>query len=329
MLGLDASQNAYALYAHLADGGRIDLTGALEELDWGEQRGEIAQRATIRLARVAAGDGTPLNELLPLLTHVTILAKGREAFRGVVWEWEWTSGAERSIALTCYDKFIYAQKSKDNLYIPKGKGTKYVLQKICDKWGIALSYAWREHKHKKLIYRGSTVAEMIFQTLEDARLALDEKYAAFMEEDVLKVFKPGWNEDVYVFRSEDGTACSVSHKSTLDNLVTQVIVTGKEKKGKIPVKATVKGDTGYGVLQEIVSMNGNNLKDAKKEAQTILKERGKPEDAIQLEAPDVPGIRKGHKVKVEAGTLSGYYIVLAATHSAKSRAMNLELEAAP
>ena len=43
-------------------------------------------------------------------------------------------------------------------------------------------------------------------------------------------------------------------------------------------------------------------------------------------APDLPFLRKGDKVKVEAGTLIGYYIVSSVTHNATNRIMVMEVE---
>ena len=43
-------------------------------------------------------------------------------------------------------------------------------------------------------------------------------------------------------------------------------------------------------------------------------------------APDLPFLRKGDKVIVEAGTLIGYYIVSSVMHDATNRIMVMEVE---
>lgn len=129
----------------------------------------------------------------------------------------------------------------------------------------------------------------------------------------------------HVFRNE-GSLLGVSHKSSMENLVTRVIITGKEKKGKVPVKATLDGDTRFGIIQEIVAKGSMSSAAARYEAQTILEERGKPEDTIRVSGPDVPDIVKGDRIKVVGGTLDGYFIVLAVQHDAKSRSLVMEIE---
>ena len=62
------------------------------------------------------------------------------------------------------------------------------------------------------------------------------------------------------------------------------------------------------------------------EAQNILKEKGKAEENISISTIDVPMMRKGDKVKVFAGNLSGYFIVEGITHNGFEKTMELELE---
>lgn len=326
MTVVDVAQNTYRLVATLSNGSTMDITNAIEDLDWADQRKEIAQRATIRLARLPTSDGRHLNEALPLCTQLQIFGNGEECFRGIIWEWEYESGDGQSIALTAYDRFIYAQKSKDNFWYKKGTKTQTVITDICKKWGIPLRYEWESIKHEKWPLRGVTIADGIISTLEKARLELDKKYAAIYVADTLVIKARGLNEDVFAFISAQGGVADVSHKITLDQMVTKVIVTGKGSK-KTPVKATVTGDTRFGVIQDIVQKGSMSLKKAKKEAQTLIRERGKPEHTIQVTAPDIPTIRKGDMVKVVAGSLDGFYVVLGVTHSAATRSMVMELDA--
>ena len=117
----------------------------------------------------------------------------------------------------------------------------------------------------------------------------------------------------------------------MDGMVTKVIILGKEdKEERVPVEATVSGDTNqYGTIQETIHRSeSTSLADSKKEAQNILDEKGKPKEEYELRATDIPWIRKGDKVYVKAGDLSGYYIVtgIERTLTAKKREMVLDLE---
>lgn len=321
--GVNVSGNKYSLIATLNDGAQFDLTPAISDLSWADQRGEVAQRATVSLARAAVDGGGYLNERIGLCTQMSVFGNGAEVLCGIAWDWEYDQSNSKLITLTVYDRFIYAQKNKDNFYFGKNQKTATILSAICSRWGIKLDYQWEtSYKHEKTIYRGSTLADCILKTLETARLRTMKKYVAIFDKDTLRITYPATNSDIYVFQDSTG----LTHKMSMDSLVTRVVITGKEKKGKIPVVVHVEGDTSYGVLQELVAKGSMSQGKAMREARDILNERGAPSNSIQLPAPDIPSIRKGHRIKAVCGTLNGYYIVLGVTHSASSRMMVMEIE---
>ena len=61
--------------------------------------------------------------------------------------------------------------------------------------------------------------------------------------------------------------------------------------------------------------------------QQILNEKGKIEREVTIQSPDVPWIKKGDRVYVQAG-LNKYYYVLGIQHNADSHSMTMDLEAA-
>lgn len=320
-------QAAYRLMAFLADGSQLDLTPAVISMEWSESEGELAARARLTLANIKTSAGDLVGQKLPLCTRLKILADGQVCFSGLVWDWTQSASSSKTFSITAYDNFIYAQKSKDNNYFRKGKSTAEIVRAICKKWNIPLRYSWVNHTHKKTAYRGNTIADQIVSTLEEARKKTGVKYVAQMWEDTLCVKARGQNEAVCLF--EPASTMELSHRMTLDNFVTRVIIGGKEKNGKIPVKATLNGQTQYGILQEIVSSSGSNVKEARKQAEELLKERGeRPESTIQLSTPDVPSLRKGDRVRLRGlGAVGdGDYFVLSVSHSAAGRTMSLTLD---
>lgn len=120
------------------------------------------------------------------------------------------------------------------------------------------------------------------------------------------------------------------NRLTLDDLITEVWITGKaDDEGRLPIEAKEVGDTTYGTLREMVAKDGDNsLADAQAEARKLLKERGKPKEYSSIQAVDVPSIRRGDKIKVEAGNLIGYFYVLGISHDATQRTMSMEIERA-
>lgn len=322
---MNVRENEYIVRAILQDGSTLDLTPALVRLSWQDPAGEVAQRATVMLAQVKTDQGW-LNQLLPICTAVQIMANGAQAFSGTVWDWEYESSNSRVVTLTCYDPFIYAQNSKTFAYFPAGKSTKDIVSKICGDNGIPCNYQWQSATHDKLVFRGAYIADQIMDTLEEARKRLGQRYVATFADGALTVQGEAYNKDVYVFKAAESTI-STSERMSMDGLVTQVAVYGAEdKEDRRQLEAVVPGKTEYGTLQDVVLMTASSkLADAKKDAQGILDENGEPNHTITAQAPDVPCIRKGWKVRMEAGSLLGYYIVKGVTHNATDRTMTMEL----
>lgn len=320
--------NTYKVVALLPDGLSMDLSNSVESLKWEDNNGELAQRATIGLAQTQTSKGW-LTSVIALCTTIYIFGNDDEVLRGIVWEWEYTSSTKRSFQVTVYDKMIYSQKSKDNFFFADGMVTKTIVSEICGKWGIPLDYRWGNYKHGKLVYKGQTLAKMIFDTLDEVKKKTGKRYVVKYVKDTLVIDFPGTNDPVYVISSQNGTAIATQHKITMDKLVTKVIIAGKEKSdGMIPIEATVKGKTEYGVLQDIVSSSSSSVAEATEEANAKLKENGMPENVIRVDAVDIPCVRKGDVIEVVAGSLNGDYFVLSVAHDAISQTMSMTLEKA-
>ena len=325
---INIKDTVYTVKAFLPSGKIVDITSILTNLSWSESEGELAQKATLTMANTITSMGY-VNEFLKLCVHIYIYANEEEIMRGIVWDFDYSSSLQKEINITVYDKMIYAQKSKDNSYYSAGLSTNRIVADICKKWGIPLKYWWSNHTHPKTLYKNQAVSEHIISTLDEAAKKLGKTYVAAMSEDVLYIFKKGTNPDVYVFKATENTTSTTS-RITMDDLVTKVIVTGKEdKENRAPIVSVKTGNTEYGILQEIVSMSDNDkLADAQKEAQEILNERGKPKEDMSISSVDVPFIRKGHKIRVDAGSLSDYFFVKSITHQANAKTMTAELERA-
>ena len=325
---MNVLENTYSVTALLQDGSTIVLDPAIVELGWQDSTDEVAQRATISLAQTKTNKGW-LNSLLPLCTVVQITANGSKVFEGIVWEWEYESSNSRTITLNCYDRFIYTQNSKTFAYFPAGKTTKDIVSKICSDNGIECDYQWESATHDRIIFRGTTIADQIMDTIEKAELLLGKRAVATFEGSRLVIRNEAYNTPVYVFKADE-SAMSTSERMTMDGLVTQVAIYGAEdKEDRRKLETIVPGKTEYGTLQDVVLMTSSTtMAQAKAEAEGILKENGDPERSISASVPDVPEIRKGWKVRMEAGSLLGYYIVKGVTHNATDRTMTLELRTA-
>ena len=326
---VDIAAITYDVELITKEGQRYLLNPALLSLQWEEQIGELAQRATITAANMALGN-TWLMALAQINCGIVIYAKWGGAktllFDGTIWEWQYVSGTQKELTITAYDYLIRLQQSKDFKYYAAGMTTQAIIGDICKDWGIPLAYQWGQSlTHEKKIFSAEKLSDIIISLLEEVQQKTGEKYVAYYRDKQLQIAGYGANTPVYRFDGQ--TAVSTSNKLTINNLVTQVKIIGKEDaEGKAPVDDTLRGDTRYGVLQEIIRRDDNKtLAAARAEARTILKKQGQPEEMIQLSGPDLPFTRKGEKVEVSAGNLIGFFFIEGVTHDATTRQMTLTL----
>lgn len=323
----------YTVYV-ISGGTKYDITPAIESIDISDQKKQIAKSVTIQLMNTKVGD-TYLTGLLSIASRVFMYAndgsRNDEVFRGFVWERAYRrSMTDRTFQLKNYDNLIYFQESDHSAYFSSGKSTKDVCTSLCNDWGVKLEYTYESITHTKLPLRGNLSDILTADILSLVKDRTGKKYVILSEKDVVKIKSAGSNATIYKFTA-DQNAIHTSSICTMDGMVTKVIILGKEdKEERAPVEATVSGDTDrYGTLQKTINRDSNtSLADAKEEAQSIIDEKGKPFEEFELRAIDNPWIRKGDKVHINAGDLSGYYIVtgINRTITTKKREMILDLE---
>lgn len=319
----------------VAGGQKMDVSSVLISINITEREKQIAKNATIKLANVQQAGGKKLGDMINIRDRVFIYAsdgsKSDEVFRGFVWGYGKKAALNaKEITLRCYDNLIYLQESEDSVYFSKGKSTKDVVSQLASKWGITISYNYGSITHDKLALRGTLSDILIDDLLNLVKDRNGQKYVILSDKDTMKIQGLGQNSTVYTIKKKQNSL-STSIDATMDDMTTQVVILGKETKDeREPVEATISGDTGtYGTLQKLITRSENTtLADAKKEAQSIIDESGTPTIEYSLDAPDIPWIRKGDKVTVNAGDINGSYIVLnvdrSITNSAKTMTLTLE-----
>ena len=180
---------------------------------------------------------------------------------------------------------------------------------------------------KKLAYKGKTLGSMMEETLKLAdENTKSKKTIIRMRNGNAEIVKQGENSPIYGFKVGENLVDIKENYSMID-LVTRVIVTGKEdKETKPPIEATLNGSLEFGLLQEIHPKGDATLEEARNAAQKILNERGKPKRNISIRSPEFPGIRKGDRVHVDAGRIRGYFFVKGISHNATTAQMQMEVE---
>ena len=333
---MKASKDDPIYTTYLISGGvKYHLSPAVAELELSDQKKELAKRATVTLVNTPVS-GRWLSSLVKVRDRIFIYAddgeRNEEVFRGWVWTRSYKSALkDRELTLKCYDNLVYFQESEESAYFSPGKATKDVLSTLCAKWGVKLDYTYASITHAKLVLRGKLSDIFTEDILDPVQDRTGKKYVILSEQDAMVVKETGTNSTVYAIKAGEN-AISTRTKCTMDDLVTKVVILGKANDNeRRPVEATVSGDTGaYGTLQKLINRSTNTtLADAKKEAQSLLAENGNPTWEYDVKAVDIPWIRKGDKVLINAGDIANATLIVAGVErsiSIKGKEMTLTLE---
>jgi hypothetical protein len=330
---LDIAKTRYTLLGYTPSGTKLLLSDLAQELSWEEQQDELAVRLEATITNTKYG-GKWLHTLLPLGAWVFVYSHQStgtdEVFRGRILVHETDEDPTRKFVITAYDPLIHLSKSQDDRYYPSGTRGAVILRDIFQAWGIPIGAIDGPNVSVgKQVFRGDAISDMINTVLTQAKNRGDGKWIVRYEKGKVYVIRPGQNSTVWHFNA-DANVISTQDQQSIEDLVTQVRIMGKEdKKGREPVVATVNGRTEFGVFRQIINRSDyDKPAAAKAAAEQILSEQGQPAKTRQFVAPDVPTLRRGDKVHVVAGTLNGYYLVSWVQHDATSRTMTVGVESA-
>lgn len=330
-----ASKDNPLYYVYIVSGEKkYHVTSAVISIDIADDQGQMAQSVNVQMLNIEY-EGTRLTGIIKVRDRIVIYAddgeRKEEVFRGYIWSRSYGSSlSDREISLKCYDNLIYLQESQDHLYFAKGKSTKDVIASICNKWGITLDYTYSSITHSKLALRGNLSDIITADVLDLVKDREGKKYTIRSKKDAMFISEVGTNERIYAIKSGEN-AIKTHSEHTMSGMVTKVVILGKaDDSDRQPVEATVAGKTSqYGTLQKIINRQENtSLADTKKEADGILKESGAPKWEYEVNSIDIPWIRKGDKVYVNAGDIAQKYLIVTSVDRSigKAKEMTLTLE---
>ena len=69
-----------------------------------------------------------------------------------------------------------------------------------------------------------------------------------------------------------------------------------------------------------------SLEEAETAAKKILEEQGDAKHEVSIEAPDIPTMRKGDRIRVRSSTGEGYFFIKSIRHNAATQKMTFELD---
>lgn len=329
---IEAGKIFYRYVAVTSDGKSYDITNMIQDGGWEEGKGELALRINGKAVN-GKKDGKRLSSLMRNGCMVQIFAsaggKETEVARGMLTDWQpgLSGSTKNDFDFSAYDNLYSLQESSENLYFTKGTKTKAALQSIFRKYKLPVGkYEAPDVAHAKMAFKNKKLAEIILSILDEAHTKSGKACIIRGVKGKVQVVRKGNNEDVYHFSKNE--IKTVQYKQSTSGMVTRVKVIGQEnKEGKAGTVAVVDGKIKYGIRQQIYTKpKDDSVEAAKKEAARILKDKGTVAKTMTVEAPDVPYIRKGDKVHVDAGALHGYFYVEAIRHDTKAVSMKMELE---
>lgn len=296
--------------------GKYNVSSVLNSVDMNESKKQIARCATVSIMNVMV-DGTWLSDRIKVRDRIFIYANDgngrKEVFRGFVWNRNYNSSLlDREITLKCYDNLIYLQESEAFEFFASGKSTQDIMSTICSDWGIELEYKYESITHSKLALRGTLSDIMTTDILDPVKDRTGKQYVVLSEKDTLVVTGVGKNSTVHKIEAGKN-AISVVSKCTMDGVVTKVVILGRaDRQDRRPVEASLSQNTAeYGTLQKIITRDKDTtIEAAKDEGNNILKEKSTPKWEYEVTAIDIPWLRKGDKIYVNAGDLKARHLIV-------------------
>lgn len=329
---IEAGKVKYDLVTITPQGEKLHLMEAARSLAWEEPEGELAVRLEVELQNQQLPSGAWLHQQLPLGGQILLYADWGagwdEIFRGTIFNWQYRTDPLGHFTVTAYDQLIYLTKSKDDRYYGAGTTCKTIIQDIAKAWQIPLgTIEGPDVGLAKQVFRERTLADMIFDVLDQAKKRGGGNWIVRSRVGKIDVVRPGQNSPVYHFGA-DSSVSGIEDNQDIEDLVTRVKIVGAEdNEGRAPVVAKLDGRTEFGVLQDVVNQaQYDTPAAAQAAAKEILAERGQPRKRRRFTAPDLPFLRRGDKVHVAAGTLSGYFLVAGVSHDAVNQTMTVEVE---
>lgn len=222
----------------------INITDLCETITISGSKTEVARKLEIKLL-YSILDRNHDRYAAPLGSKISVKLNGKEIFKGVVWEREFSSSNELNV--TAYDYLIYVLKNKITCNIKRTTAEKAV-ESICSKLGIETGKLASPRVSVKKVISQQTGYEAIMALYKQAAKTTGKKYMMLIEKGKLRVIEKGEVIPDFVL-SADTNIISTDYKDTLDSMVNKVQIYSDKRKylGEVHNETWKKK---YGLLQE-------------------------------------------------------------------------------
>lgn len=308
------------------EGEQLDITGAVNGLNWTEGEKELASKIVFKVQYDEKISGMTLNS--PIIIYADVGKGYEECIRGSIQKIKTVeSNKEFSIRVECADNCIGMRQSQGDYYFTADHSSTEILKKILEDNGLAHEIRVEDAKHGKKIYRGKYIADMVGDVLKDLKEKSGKAYFVRSRAGVIEIIERGTNESIYVFDIK-GNVEKVEDGFDGSKAATRVKVVGKTREeGHQHVDALVSKDVEKLGERTRIYQRGEHetLEEAEKAAEKLLNEQGIRRET-KIEAIDVPIMRKGDKILLKSTLGKGYFYVKSINHRADVQKMTLSLD---
>ncbi|MBQ3434941.1 MAG: hypothetical protein IJG24_07860 [Selenomonadaceae bacterium] len=327
---IDLSKVEYRVVVVASDGTQYDVTDICSALGWSEGEKELAAKITCKLACVEV-NGALVTDVVTLNTPIIVYASDgggfQEMIRGNVTKLGLTeSNGEFTLDIEAADEAQALRHTQEDYFFSPDSSSTSIIEKILTDHGVPHTIQITDAKHEKKVYRGKYLSDMIADVLKDLKEKGGGTYFLRAREGTIEILPRGTNEQIYHFDIDYNTV-RVNDSFDSSDTVTKVKIVGKERtEGKQRIDGIVEGRTELGTRQVIYPRDDKTtLEEAETAAKKILEENGVKRKTT-LEAPDVPFLRKGDRIRLRSSVGEGYFFVKSISHSVPQQTMRAELD---
>ena len=276
-------------------------------------------------------DGTLITDVVTLNTPLIVYANVGDGFkeivRGNVTKLGLTeSNREFTLNVEAADAAQALRHTQEDYFFSPDSSSSAIIKKILEDHGVPNEIHVTDVKHEKKVFRGKYLSDMVADVLKDLKEKGGGTYFLRAREGIVEIIPRGTNETIYHF-DIDYNAVRVTDSFDSSDTVTKVKVVGKQREeGKQHVDSVVEGRTDLGTRQVIYARDDKTtLEEAEKAAKKILDENG-IKRKTSVEAPDVPSMRKGDRIRLRSSVGEGFFFVKSIRHDAPQQKMTMELD---
>ncbi len=257
------------------------------------------------------------------LGNIIILRNTNELFRGIVVTQ--SQNCSSPISYNCFDYAFYLNKSK-GIYQFNGTKGKEALETILNGFKVPIGTIEPLGIVIKKIYAGDVISDIIKDILDLAAKESGQKYRLEMRAGKLYIEKQNNEIIKATFKlannlAEHDVTTAISNptrKRSIENMRNSIKVTGNDKVAAESSNAEMIRQ--YGLLQEISSIDGKDIAQAKNIAQNMLKDLGKIFEENSIEVPGDDRVRAGRIIEIQeiVTGMSGKYTIRDVTHTIRN-----------